>query len=107
MSRSYQKNNVGRAHFREFGAKTIRRDIQKKMRGRVKAMKDEEGIPTLPRKINFWWPSGGKRRNRYYSEDIFWPDDAKLARIGRKLEYIHKYSLPKQDVKFIYRMKIK
>lgn len=77
------------------------------MRELVKAMKDEDGIPILPRKINFPWPTGERMKSRYSAEKILWPDYAKLAIIGRRLKTIRKYTLTKQEIKYIYQMKTK
>ena len=107
MSRSYQKNSVGRAHFRLFGAKTLKRDIHKQMRGRIKAMKDKDGIPELPRQIGIGWPLGRQMKSFRYGEDIFYPEGERLPFIGRKLERIRKYDLSKEEVKFIYQQKTK
>ena len=106
MSRSYQKKSMSRAHFREFGFTTIRRDIQKQMRGRIKAMEDEEGTPDLPNKIGLGWPLG---KNIKFSmrEDFSGLGDHKLPFIGRNLKQLHKYGFSKEDIKFIYRYKTK
>lgn len=106
MSRSYQKNSMNRAHFREFGFKTMRRDLQKQMRGRIKAMKDEEGTPILPNKIGFGWPLG-KERKFTMREDLSGLIDDKLPFIGKNLKQIHKYPFSKEDIKFIYQYKTK
>lgn len=107
MSRSYQKYSAVRAHFREFGATTMRRDVQKQMRGRVKAMRDEDGEPYLPRKVSFHWPGVFKRKWNNCREDYAGMTDVKLPRIGRKLKILRKYGLSREDLKFIYQTKTK
>lgn len=107
MGGSYQKYGGSIAHFRQFGAKTMKRDIHKQMRGHIKAMKDADGFPELPHKIGSGWPIGRKWKYSRLRESDLFPDDVKLCHIGRKLERIRKYALSKKDVKFIYRMKSK
>ena len=107
MSHSYNKIGIGRAHYREYGANIMKRYSHKKLRGRIKAMRDEEGSPILPVKIGVAWGQPILRKWGYCSENIISPDDFKLPLIGKKLERIRKYDLIKEDIKFIYHMKSK